>query len=98
MLCLPYRCSASLGDEDPKNQWRSVEELVKGGCVAHVFEEGWVPKYLIANGKKKRRNCVVVEEGKSQWKVFDLEGFRSGEVGAYLGESDGDDEESKVFD
>lgn len=73
-----------------------MEELFERGFVAHVFEEGWVPKWLVANGKKKRRNCVVVEEGKSKWKVFDLEGFRSGE-GEGRVESD-EEEESMVFD
>jgi anaphase-promoting complex subunit 4 len=100
LLCLPYRSSPSSDFDSSnrvRNQWRSMEELFEGGFVAHVFEEGWTPKWLIANGKKKRRNCVVVEEGKSKWKVFDLEGFRSGE-GDGLMESDDDEEESMVFD
>ena len=51
-----------------------MEELFGGGFVAHVFEEGWIPKWLIANGRMKRRNCVVVEEGNVQevvvkWKI-----------------------------
>lgn len=95
LLCLPYRCSSFA--DDPRNQWRSMEELFEGGHVAHTFDDNWTPRYLVANGRKKRRNCVVVEEGKSKWKVLDLEGYRSGEAGG-LGESEDDEEESMVFD
>lgn len=96
LLCLPYRCPSGV---DPTNQWRSMEELFEAGHVAHVFEQNWTPRYLVANGKKKRRNCVVVEKSRSQWKILDLEGYRSGERGLSVEESDGEeDEESMVFD
>jgi anaphase-promoting complex subunit 4 len=102
LLCLPYRSPSDAGD--PPNQWRTMEDLFSAGCVAHTFddEQTWIPKWIIANGKKNRRNCVVVEESKKKWKIFDLEGFRSGNIdGADLVESDeneeGDEEESMVF-
>ncbi|KAH0286301.1 hypothetical protein KCU62_g6841, partial [Aureobasidium sp. EXF-3399] len=95
LLCLPYHCPSGV---DIQNHWRSMEELFEAGHVAHVFEQDWTPKYLVANGRKKRRNCVVVEKSKSQWKILDLEGYRSGERGLSVEESDGDeDEESMVF-
>lgn len=96
LLCLPYRSiSSAMDGVDVKNQWLSIEELEQGGHVANKFEEGWVPKWLIANGKKGRRNCVVVEEGKRKWKTLDLERYRSGRS-CRDGEDD-EDEESMVF-
>jgi anaphase-promoting complex subunit 4 len=105
LLCLPYRCSG--GETDPPNQYRTLDQLFSEGRVAHVFEEeNWIPGYLVANGKKKRRNCVVVEEDRRRWKVLDLEGFRCGNAeGEEREESEADeeeedeaDEESMVFD
>jgi hypothetical protein len=100
LLCLPYRCSASSpssgGKTDPPNQWHSIDQLFSEGRVAHTFPSTWKPKYLVANGKKKRRNCVVVEEDKRQWKVLDLEEFRSG-GGSVESEGEGEGE-SMVFD
>ncbi|KAG9627665.1 hypothetical protein KCV04_g11363, partial [Aureobasidium melanogenum] len=82
-----------------KNQWQTVNELEQDGRVANRFEEGWTPRYLIANGKKGRRNCVVVEQGKRKWRTFDLEGYKSGRsFGGQDGEDEGEDEESMVFD
>lgn len=72
-----------------------MHELKQDGRVANRFEDGWIPKYLIANGKKGRRNCVVVEQGKKKWKTLDLERFRSGNLAR---DEDDDDEESMVFD
>ncbi|KAI4723361.1 hypothetical protein E4T48_00515 [Aureobasidium sp. EXF-10727] len=99
LLCLPYRCAVSSSSDakNVRNQWGSMEELMEGGFVAHKFEEGWVPKWMVANGKKGRRNCVVVEEGKSKWKTFDLEGYRSGRAMAESEDED-ENEESMVFD
>lgn len=94
LLCLPYRSISSASDGiDVKNQWLSIEELEQEGHVANKFEEGWIPKWLIANGKKGRRNCVVVEEGKRKWKTLDLERYRNGNL--LLSH---EEEESMVFD
>jgi anaphase-promoting complex subunit 4 len=103
LLCLPYRCSASSpssgGKTDPPNQWHTLDQLFSEGRVAHTFSENWIPRYLVANGKKKRRNCVVVEEDRKRWKVLDLEGFRSGGGSVESdGDGEGEDEESMVFD
>ncbi|KAH0382166.1 hypothetical protein KCU92_g6516, partial [Aureobasidium melanogenum] len=97
LLCLPYRCSSSSSatSKDVKNQWQTTNELQQQGHIAHTFEASWIPRYLIANGKKGRRNCVVVEQGKRKWRTFDLEGYRSARSS---GEEDEDDEESMVFD
>ncbi|KAG9696615.1 hypothetical protein KCU95_g4163, partial [Aureobasidium melanogenum] len=104
LLCLPYRSvsSPSLG---VKTQYHTLQDLQQDGHIAHQFSAPWIPKYLIANGKKGRRNCVVVEEGEKKWRTFDLEGFRSGRVGGREDEEDGDEEdeddregESMVFD
>jgi anaphase-promoting complex subunit 4 len=103
LLCLPYRYPSSTAD--PPNQYRTIQDLAQAGCIAHTFndEQNWTPGYLITNGKKKRRNCVVVEKDKKRWKIFDLEGFRSGIVdgaGLMVGsdEDEEDEEDSMVFD
>jgi anaphase-promoting complex subunit 4 len=106
LLCLPYRDPSSA--TDPQNHYRTMDELAQAGVIAHTFddEQKWIPEYLVANGKKKRRNCVVVEKDRKKWKIFDLEGFRSGGVdgdgaGLMVGNDDEDeevDEESMVFD
>jgi anaphase-promoting complex subunit 4 len=105
LLCLPYRCSSSTAD--PQNHYRTMDDLAQAGVIAHTFdndEQNWIPKWIFANGKKKRRNCVVVEESKKKWKIFDLEGFRSGNIDAGAGlmvgsdeDEEGDEEESMVF-
>jgi anaphase-promoting complex subunit 4 len=103
LLCLPYRCSG--GETEPQNQYHALDDLISEGRVAHTFDSTWIPKYLVANGKKKRRNCVVVEEDRRRWKVFDLEGFRNGglvgegeeESEDQWGEDEGE-EESMIFD
>ncbi|KAG9666895.1 hypothetical protein KCU99_g9369, partial [Aureobasidium melanogenum] len=95
LLCLPYRCSSSSAtSKDVKNQWQTIDELQQQGHIAHTFEASWIPRYLTANGKKGRRNCVVVEQGKKKWKTFDLEGYRS----ARLSGGQDEVEESMVFD
>jgi anaphase-promoting complex subunit 4 len=114
LLCLPYRYSTSSSSSspssaaDPQNQYRTITDLAQAGVIAHTFnnndKQNWIPAYLIANGKKKRRNCVVVDATKKKWKIFDLEGFRSGGIDgggdgdAGVVESDDEDEEGEERD
>ncbi|TIA07215.1 hypothetical protein D6C80_09909 [Aureobasidium pullulans] len=88
LLCIPYRSQL----EDFRYEWRSMEEMEEKGLVAKRFEKGWVPGWVVANGRKGRRNCVVVEKGKRAWKTFDLEGFRMG-----LGREDDEEEEEDMM-
>lgn len=91
LLCLPYRNPTA--ESEARSTWHDIEELRP--WIAHTFEKGFVPAEMRGNGRKGRRNVVVVETGRRRWKVLDLEGFRASVEGKGVEAEEEDEDEEE---